>query len=192
MLIDINEACALVKSGRIIGLPTDTVYGLAASLYNKEAISELYSLKRRPKNNPFVIQVNQISQIKPFVHSFPPGFNLLANKYWPGALTLVVPINEAAVPEVVRASLPTAAFRIPESPLTLQLLKESGPLAVPSANFSGEAPATSPQEVESVFGSDFPVLDGGVCNGLASTILCFADGKWVVSRQGALSPVIPV
>ncbi|MFT4554603.1 MAG: L-threonylcarbamoyladenylate synthase, partial [Chlamydiales bacterium] len=172
MRVELAQAAKYLKEGKIVGIPTETVYGLAASVFDPDAIESLYVLKERPRTNPLITQVGSIEDLRVFTENFPDGFEALANKFWPGTLTLVLPINEDSVPSPVRGGLLSAAFRIPGHPLTLALLKESGPLAVPSANKSGSPPATCVEHLESDFGKDFPVLDGGICEGgIESTIL---------------------
>ena len=119
----------------------------------------------------------------------PPHFENLAAAFWPGPLTLIMPVDEETIPSRARAGLATAAFRIPGHTLTRELLKKTGPLVMPSANLSGKPSATSSTHVEHDFGSSFPVLEGGECvKGVESTILCFDGLAWVVIRLGALTP----
>lgn len=188
MRIDLAEAVRLLSKGDVIAVPTDTVYGLAASLSHLEGIQKVFSIKKRPPSNPLIIQIADQAQISPFVSFFPVNFIQLANTFWPGALTLVVPILEEKIPQIVRANLPTAGFRVPGHDLMRALLRETGPLVVPSANFSGRPSATSAEQVEQEFGSHFPVLDGGRCaKGIESTLLCFEDPEWIITRLGAIS-----
>lgn len=189
MRISLLEAARLLDSGHVVAVPTETVYGLAGSLKHPEAVDEIFSLKGRPSNNPLIIHVGDVDQIASFVSIFPEGFQQLATAFWPGPMTLVLPLKEGTVPGKVRANLPTAAFRIPSHPLALRLLAVSGPLVMPSANLSGSPSATSPEHVEIDFGFSFPVLDGGACSkGLESTILIEQEGQWRIIRQGSLPP----
>lgn len=190
MDITLLQAADLLLSSEVIAVPTETVYGLAASLYKPAAIERIFSLKGRPANNPLIIHVADINDIYPFIIKLDPDFLKLAKSFWPGPMTLVLPIIEAKVPSIVRANLTTAAFRIPNHPLAIELLKLTGPLVMPSANLSGKPSATCRKHVETDFGSDFPVLDGGTCTkGLESTIL-YKDvsvNEIKIIRQGALS-----
>jgi L-threonylcarbamoyladenylate synthase len=190
MRIPLENATELIRKGEVIAVPTETVYGLAAALNNPKAVEKIFSIKGRPSNNPLIIHLAQISQLLPFLSiDYPKDLELLANRFWPGPLTIVLPINEETIPAKARANLATAAFRIPNHPLAQDLLRLTGPLVMPSANLSGKPSATSPEHVESDFGSDFPVLDGGPCKcGLESTILMNRAGKWFVIRMGAISP----
>lgn len=189
MRISPDEAARLLANGHVVAVPTETVYGLAASLTQPKAVEAIFALKGRPANNPLIIHVASTSQLIPYVKSFPEGFERLAEAFWPGPMTIVLPVREEAVPEKVRAGLSTAAFRVPHHPLARELLQLAGPLVMPSANVSGRPSATSPEHVEGDFGIEFPVLDGGACErGLESTILIAKDGEWRVIRQGALPP----
>ncbi len=188
MRISVTEAVHLLSSGQIVGIPTETVYGLAASLHHPQAIQQIYKIKGRPSNNPLIIHVAQLSDIYTYLSEWIPHLEILAQDFWPGPMTIVLPVKTTLIPAVARADLPTAAFRIPEHHLALELLKLTGPLVMPSANLSGRPSATQPKHVEVDFGEHFPVLDGGICNkGVESTILIHRLGEWEIIRQGALS-----
>lgn len=188
MRINLEKAAKLLKSGSIIAVPTETVYGLAAALNQTEAIQEIFSLKKRPPQNPLIIHVSEKEDIYTYIKEKPTQFDELAEMFWPGPLTLILPIEPSLIPPMARAHLPTAGFRIPKHPLAKELLKQTGPLVMPSANLSGKPSATTASHVEEDFGLDFPVLDGGKCeNGLESTILAYLDGKWVILRMGAIA-----
>lgn len=189
MKITLEQAATCLNSGLVVAVPTETVYGLAASLDFPHAIKEIFRLKGRPSNNPLIVHLASAEAISLYVKELPPNFSDLASTFWPGPLTLIISVIEETIPEVARAKLPTAAFRVPSHPLTRELLKKTGPLVMPSANLSGKPSATSAQHVENDFGSGFSVLDGGKCiKGLESTILCWDHGAWTVIRLGALAP----
>lgn len=188
MRITIDQAKQLLLGEEVVAVPTETVYGLAACLHCPDAIKKIYILKGRPSNNPLIIHVSSPEEIQPFITHTPPFFKELAEAFWPGPLTLILPIHEDKVPTILRAGLPTAGFRVPSHPLARELIKLSGPLVMPSANLSGRPSSTSFSHVEDDFGPHFPVLDGGFCNeGLESTILLFRESRWVLARLGALS-----
>lgn len=190
MRLEFNEAVSRLKSGEVVAIPTETVYGLAACLGDIHAIKKIYSLKSRPEKNPLIIHLHSASMIKDYVAELPLGFNQLAQEFWPGPLTMVIPYISKKIPQIVTAGLPTAAFRVPEHPVALALLEMTGPLVMPSANISGKPSATSADHVEADFGQDFPVLDGGDCiQGLESTILYWNGQVWVVARLGSIAPV---
>lgn len=188
MRISVDLAIAQLKEGKVAALPTETVYGLAASLSQPRAIEEIFRLKGRPLANPLIIHVAKASDVKHYATELPPGFNELAEAFWPGPLTLIVPIQPDLVPALVRAHLPTAGFRMPCHALTLEVIEAVGPVVMPSANLSGKPSATTYEHVEADFGEDFPVLDGGPCSkGLESTILYYDQSRWVIGRLGALA-----
>lgn len=188
MRVSLSEAQSLLKEGQVVALPTETVYGLAALLDNPEAIKKIFLLKGRPSSNPLIIHVGTVEAIEHYAKDLPPRFFDLAENFWPGPLTLILPIIPERIPEIARAGLPTAGFRIPNHPLTLELLKVSPPLVMPSANISGSPSSTHPDHVEEDFGKQFPVLDGGACpKGVESTILYYDEGIWKVGRLGAIA-----
>lgn len=185
MYVTLEEAANLLLSGKNVAVPTETVYGLAACCKDKRAIENIFRLKGRPRENPLIVHLSQSSDIYKFAE-LPVEFEALAKAFWPGPLTLVVPVDPDAVLSSVRAGLSTCAFRVPSHPLARELIKKTGPLVMPSANVSGRPSSTSALHVEEDFGSDFPVLDGGeAAEGVESTIVYFLD-KTVVIREGAI------
>lgn len=189
MRISLSEAIFSLKSGQVIAVPTETVYGLAASLDHPAAIERIFALKSRPLANPLIIHVADVREIEEYVTHYPPEFEILAKNFWPGSLTCILPVNCSRIPSLVRANLPTAGFRIPALELTRTLIKATGPLVMPSANLSGRPSATRPEHIEEDFGNEFPILDGGICaKGIESTILLYQETEWVIVRLGALAP----
>lgn len=187
MKITLVRAAALIKKGGVVAVPTETVYGLAASLKHPQALREIFSLKGRPSDNPLIVHISRLSQLKKLVASVPPHFHKL-KKLWPGPLTVVFPANKKTVPSLVRAGLNTVAIRMPRHKLFLQLIDKTGPLAAPSANVSGRPSPTKRSHVEDDLGSNFPVLDGGVCClGVESTVIYLTENSFSVLRPGALS-----
>lgn len=187
MRISFDQAISLLQSEQVIGVPTETVYGLAACLDQPAAIEHIFELKKRPRANPLIIHIAGWQDVQPYVTHYPSEFEKLAQSFWPGSLTCILPVH-SNVPSIVRAGLLTAGFRVPDFALTRQLIQMVGPLVMPSANLSGRPSATCPEHIEEDFGIDFPVLDGGVCSkGLESTILLYQDFEWVIVRLGALS-----
>lgn len=187
MKISLKEATRLLKSGSVVAIPTETVYGLAARYDHAESVETIFKIKNRPRQNPLIMHLDSVEKIYPFILKMPPQFSSLAKGFWPGPLTLVVPVDPQKIPKIVRADLPTQAFRIPSHPLTIELLKLTGPLVAPSANLSGRPSSSLPKHVESDFGASFPVLDGGPCQkGVESSILIFEGEKWVLGRLGAI------
>lgn len=187
MRIPLEQAGELLIAGKVVAVPTETVYGLAASIVHPAAVESIYSIKGRPSSNPLIIHVSSLDQIIPYATEIPPFFYELASAFWPGPLTIVLPINTDLVPDKIRAGQPTAAFRIPNHPLVRELIALTGPLVMPSANISGRPSATSPSHVEHDFGADFPVLDGGSSiKGVESTIVIYLSDRWEVIRLGSI------
>ncbi len=187
MKVSVTQAAEILLQGHPVGVPTETVYGLAAPLLHEEAIRKIFALKKRPQDNPLIVHVADIEQIRNLTTDFPEKFELLAKTFWPGPLTLVIPCIPEKIPTTVRAGLSTVAFRIPNHPEVLKLLALTGPLVMPSANLSGKPSSTKAEHVEHDFGENFPVIDGGNSNfGLESTILIFLDNKWHMGRLGTI------
>jgi L-threonylcarbamoyladenylate synthase len=187
MRIALEDAAKRLLEGEVVAIPTETVYGLAACYSNESAVEHLFKLKKRPKENPLILHVSDTNAILPFLKDASDSFHLLANAFWPGPLTLVLPVRSGLIPYAVSAGLNTQAFRVPAHPLTRELLKRTGPLVAPSANLSGSPSSVDPFHVETDFGSAFPVLDGGVClKGVESTILIDHEGQFKVGRLGAI------
>lgn len=186
MRVNLKKAAEILLRGDVVAIPTETVYGLAACLNQPKAIEKIFKIKGRPSNNPLIIHVSHVDGISGLTQSLPNEVYRLAEAFWPGALTLVLPANEK-VPLMARAGLPTAAFRIPNHEITHELLKMVGPIVAPSANLSGRPSATKPEHVEEDFGEDLAVLEGGSCQkGVESTILGMSEGQWKVYRQGSI------
>lgn len=186
---DIKEAVRWLEAGETVAIPTETVYGLAAVIFNEEAIHKVYAVKVRPVSNPLIVHVAGIEKAKELTVDFPPAAEQLARAFWPGPLTLVLPKNEM-VPDSITAGQPTVAIRVPDHPLTLQLLEElNKPLAAPSANpFNYISPVTALQ-VDQMLGNKIPyILDGGRCQrGIESTIVAFENNKVKILRPGAVT-----
>ena len=178
MKILIDQATMLLQMGEVIAIPTDTVYGLAASFSNKQAEEQIYLLKKRPKTSPLVLFVKAVDEIIPFISHVPEGGNAIMNTFWPGPLTIIFPDRKES----------TIAIRIPDHPLILSLLQQTGPLFVTSANLSGHPPLKTINEIETTFGTDFPILDGPLPpDAPPSTIISFKNNLWQITRLGALS-----
>lgn len=189
MRVTIDQASQLLIENHVVAVPTETVYGLAASLVHPAAIERIFAIKGRPSNNPLIVHLSSKEQATSYSKNLPCGFEDLAAAFWPGPMTVIVEADPAMIPSTVRAGLSTVAFRVPSHQLALDLMQHTGPLVMPSANLSGKPSATCADHVEADFGLDFPVLDGGECvKGLESTILMFQEGKWKIVRLGALAP----
>lgn len=185
---EIAEAVTYLKEGELIGLPTETVYGLAANAYNPLAIKKIFDLKKRPLNNPLILHVHSPEVLKEIASNIPQRAFDLASEFWPGSLTLLLE-KQSHVPDLVTAGHSTVAIRIPNHPLTLELLSQLDfPLAAPSANpFSRVSPTTA-EQVEKYFGSKIPmVLDGGASKvGIESTIVGIYEDETIIHRLGGI------
>lgn len=187
----IAEAAALLRAGGLVAVPTETVYGLAARADSAEAVAAIYRAKGRPEFNPLIVHVPDIAAARALA-AFDPRAEQLAAAFWPGALTLVLPLcPEAPIAPAVTAGLATIALRCPAHPVMRALLAESGlPLAAPSANRSGAVSPTRAEHVAASLGGAVPlVLDGGQCAaGIESTIVALREGGgWQVLRPGPVT-----
>ncbi len=185
---DLKRAAELLREGKLVAFPTETVYGLGANALSAEAVQKIFDAKGRPRTSPLIVHVAAIEDVHTIVSEWPQTAQKLAEEFWPGPLTLVLP-KQPAVPDIVTAGLPTVGVRMPSHPVALALLKECGlPLAAPSANRFTQLSPTTAEHVRVSLGDrvDF-VLDGGPCAvGIESTVLSLV-GKPTVLRPGGLS-----
>ena len=144
MRVDLQQAIAKLKAGEVVAIPTETVYGLAADASNDGALRQIYAIKQRPADNPLIVHIADATQVQNWAAEFPPLAQKLARIFWPGPFTLVLPAKPK-VSSILRANQPTVALRVPNHPLTLQILQQSGlALAAPSANkFTQLSPTTA-------------------------------------------------
>ncbi|MCC6581302.1 MAG: threonylcarbamoyl-AMP synthase [Phycisphaeraceae bacterium] len=183
----IDEAVAILQSGGLVGLPTETVYGLAADALNPLAVAGIYQAKGRPQFNPLIVHVPDVESAENLVETWPTRARQLAETFWPGPLTLVLP-RKALVPDIVTAGLPGVALRCPAHEVARELLRRFGrPLAAPSANRSGSVSPTTAQHVRDDLGDRVQlVLDGGTClRGVESTVLSLMTDPPTLLRPGA-------
>lgn len=186
---DINEAVFWLSQNKVVAIPTETVYGLAANIYNQEAVNSIYKIKNRPSNNPLIVHIKSEKELYKYVEHVPVKANLLAKTFWPGPLTLVLK-KASHIPDYITSNKDTVAIRVPAHRTTLKLLQNLlFPLAAPSANPSNNVSSTTAQHVLDYFGDKLPfILDGGSCaKGLESTIVGFEKGEPIIYRLGALS-----
>ncbi len=185
---NLNKAAEILKSGGLVAIPTETVYGLAANALDKEAVVKIFIAKDRPFFDPLILHTNSIEKVRTFVEEIPETALLLASKFWPGPLTLLLP-KKQIIPDIVTSGLTNVAIRIPNHELTLELLSELDfPLAAPSANPFGYVSPTSAAHVEAQLADKVDmILDGGECNvGIESTIVGFDGDDVIVHRLGGL------
>lgn len=182
-------ASMLLKEGELVAIPTETVYGLAGNALNEDAILKIYSAKNRPKFDPLIAHTNSVEKIKQWVADMPQEAIDLADAFWPGPLTML--LNKSSlIPDLLTSGLSRVAFRIPNHPLTLELLAQLDfPLAAPSANPFGFVSPTQADHVNDQMGDKLQyILDGGPCQiGIESTIVGFEGPRVVVYRLGGLS-----
>ncbi len=186
---DLNRAIRLLQAGELVAIPTETVYGLAANAYDGDAAFKIFEAKRRPSFDPLIVHTNSLTKVADFVEHLPDEACKLAEAFWPGPLTLLLP-KKNNIPDVVTSGLPMVAVRIPRHPLALRLLQELAfPLAAPSANPFGYISPTTAAHVEEQLGDRIPyILDGGACEvGVESTIIGFEGNKTIVYRLGGMS-----
>ncbi|HYJ52150.1 MAG TPA: L-threonylcarbamoyladenylate synthase [Allosphingosinicella sp.] len=185
----IGEAAALIAAGQLVAMPTETVYGLAADARNGEAVARIYEAKGRPSFNPLIVHVPGIPEARS-IGAFDAQAEALAERHWPGPLTLVVPLREdAGIATLVTAGLPTIALRAPAHPAMRDLLAASGsPLAAPSANASGRISPTRAAHVLASLAGRVPlIVDGGAtAHGLESTIVAATGGALRLLRPGPI------
>lgn len=184
----IAVAAALLRDGRLVAFPTETVYGLGADALNPKAVARVFETKGRPRFDPLIVHVADYGQLGEIIADFPPKAKALAKRFWPGPLTLVLP-KKKAVPDVVTAGLATVAVRIPAHPVAVELIREAQvPIAAPSANRFGRLSPTGAAAVNEELDDTVDlVLDGGPCRvGIESTIISFADKEPLLLRPGGL------
>jgi L-threonylcarbamoyladenylate synthase len=187
---DLKIASSIIKSGNLVAVPTETVYGLAGNALNESAIKKIFETKKRPLSDPLIVHVHSLKQVFSLTHLSPfKNVDKLFEAFWPGAITLIFPKNPT-VPSLVTAGLDSIAVRMPSHPVFRSLLKLCNvPLAAPSANPFAYVSPTSAQHVRDSFGIEMPVIDGGTClHGVESTVLSLLDPmEPVVLRPGPVS-----
>ena len=186
---DILKAAQLLREGKLVAIPTETVYGLASNALDATAVAGVFIAKNRPTFDPLIIHTYSIEKAKEYIEEFPDELEKLAKVYWPGPLTILLP-KKKSIPDLVTSGLDRVAVRVPDHALTLELLQHLNfPLAAPSANPFGYVSPTKPEHVNKQLGNvvDY-ILDGGNCEvGIESTIVGIENGKICVYRLGGLS-----
>lgn len=186
---DISRAATILSNEDVVAIPTETVYGLAGNIYSDKAINAIFRIKNRPLFNPLIVHIGSSESLQDVAREIPEKAKLLADTFWPGSLTLVLP-KKTAIPRIITAGKDTVAVRVPNHAATLALLKQLPfPLAAPSANPFGSISPTTAKHVENYFKNSIQmVLDGGPCkNGIESTIVGFEAGQPVIYRLGSIS-----
>lgn len=186
---NIEYVAKLLNNGEICGIPTETVYGLAANAMDSNAVSKIFAAKGRPQDNPLIIHINSLEMLKPLVSEISDIALALAEKFWPGPLTMIFPKSDAVSLEVT-AGLSTVAVRFPSHKVALNLIATAGvPLAAPSANLSGSPSPTTATHVFSDMNTKIPaILDGGACEvGLESTVIALHNNYISLLRPGGVT-----
>lgn len=186
---NIHKAVALLDQDQIIGIPTETVYGLAGNIYSPKAIESIFAMKKRPFFNPLIVHIKSSAALSEIARDIPEKALMLAAAFWPGPLTLVLK-KQISIPDLVTGGKDTVAVRVPNHPVALALLNQLPyPLAAPSANPFGSISPTKAVHVADYFEEVLPmVLEGGDCQrGIESTIIGFENGKPVLYRLGSLA-----
>ncbi len=188
MFINRQEAGKRLSRGEIIAVATETVFGLAADMHSESAILNLYNLKGRDLKKPFVVQPTSLVELFSYLAYIPHDLQKLTDRYFPGPLTLVLPINPKKISPMITGNSPVCGFRLTEYSETKKLIEEFGPLVITSANRSGGGPLDSPEAIEQIFGRDFPVFRGEEePEGIVSTVVAYVDASWVLLRPGKVS-----
>lgn len=185
----IETAAQILKEGGLVGMPTETVYGLAANALDGKAVAKIFAAKGRPMDNPLIVHISEFDQINRLVQSVPEAARRLAARFWPGPLTIILPKSEI-IPDEVSAGLPTVAVRFPSHPVARALITAAGlPLAAPSANLSGHpSPTTAEHVMNDLSGKIEAVLDGGACGvGVESTVVTLATNPPRLLRPGGIT-----
>jgi len=180
--IAVNE----ILKGNVIGLPTETVYGLGADALNSNAVIKIFEVKQRPRFNPLIVHVHSVSELEKYAKNIPADVYKIADKFSPGPVTFILK-KKNIIPDIVTAGLDSVAIRIPDHPLFLKVLKNSGrPVAAPSANIFGRISPTNADEVyKELKGKINYILNGGRSKvGIESTIISFLDGNITIFRPG--------
>jgi len=186
---DIQKAITILTNEDLVAIPTETVYGLAGNIFSEKAVKKIFSTKKRPHFNPLIVHIPSIDSLKKVVSYIPVKAQILAETFWPGSLTLVLKKNPT-IPDLITAGKDTVAVRVPNHPLTLELLQQLPfPLAAPSANPFNSISPTKPEHVAHYFENEIElILDGGPCkNGIESTIIGFENDEPILYRLGAIS-----
>jgi L-threonylcarbamoyladenylate synthase len=185
----ILEGAKFIKEGKLVAFPTETVYGLGANGLDEEAVKKIFIAKGRPQDNPLILHVSSIEDVKPLVKSISKDAEMLMKRFWPGPLTILFRKSNK-VPNIITAGLNTVAIRMPNHPVAIELIKNSGvPIAAPSANTSGKpSPTSADHVIEDLYGKVHMIIDGGNTGvGLESTVLDLTEKIPMILRPGGIT-----
>lgn len=186
------QAAEIIRAGGLVAIPTETVYGLGANAMDEEAVAKIFLAKGRPQDNPLIIHISCAEELTRYCHDIPEAAWRLAERFWPGPLTIVLPVKPC-VPRRTTAGLSTVAVRCPKTQVTRELIRAAGvPIAAPSANLSGKPSTTTAAHVLHDYGTDGridAIIDGGPCEvGVESTIVDLTGEKPRLLRPGGITP----
>lgn len=187
---NLSKAAELLKEGEVVGIPTETVYGLAANALNETAVSKIYEAKGRPSDNPLIIHISKKEDVYLYVEEVSEKAKKLMDKFWPGPLTLIFKKKDI-IPKKTSGGLDTVAVRMPKNEIAREIISECGfPLAAPSANISGKpSPTAFSHVVDDMNGKISAIVDGGDCNvGVESTVLTTVNDDFILLRPGGITP----
>lgn len=187
---DIEKVASVLKDGGVVAIPTETVYGLAGNALKGQCVRKIYQAKGRPSDNPLIVHISDISQWTPLVRGIPESAMALAEKFWPGPLTIILPKSEL-IPDEISGGLDTVAVRMPSNEIARAIIdKCSFPLAAPSANTSGKPSPTCAQHVwEDLDGKIEAIVDSGECSvGIESTVITLVTDIPRLLRPGGVTP----
>ena len=185
----LNEIGAILRGGGIVGIPTETVYGLAANAFDGSAVAKIFEAKGRPQDNPLIVHISDISQLDSVVSFAPESALKLAEKFWPGPLSIIMPKGDR-IPDEVSCGLDTVAVRMPSHTAARAIISAAGvPLAAPSANLSGSpSPTTAQHVIDDMWGRADAIVDGGMCDvGVESTVVSLVGDVPRLLRPGGIS-----
>lgn len=188
MTNEIEKACNILDEGGVVGMPTETVYGLAASIKSENGIKKIFAIKERPFFDPLIVHVSGIEMAKDLVASWPETAEILVRNFWPGPLTIVLPKNNN-ISDLITSGLDSVGLRCPNHPVALELIQKMGHgLAAPSANkFTKTSPTTS-SHVKDEFSDEVLVLEGGACQiGIESTVVGIENNVIKIYRPGDIT-----
>ncbi|MFG0240194.1 MAG: L-threonylcarbamoyladenylate synthase [Gimesia chilikensis] len=186
---DVSAAAELIRNGELVAFATETVYGLGANALDPNAVARIFEVKQRPHFDPLIVHVAEIDALAEFTTGLSPQAQRLAERFWPGPLTLVLP-KQSMIPDLVTSGLDSVAIRIPAHPVARELLNAAGlPIAAPSANKFGCLSPTQAQHVAEQLGDEIPmILEGGPCQvGVESTVIQCIKDSIVLLRPGGIS-----
>ena len=185
---ELEKAAEIIRNGGVVAFPTETVYGLGADARNPMAVARIFELKERPYFDPLIVHIADLAQLKELTSLRDPRVYELAEAFWPGPLTMVLPKSDL-VPDIVTSGLPTVGVRMPDHPMALELIRKAGcPLAAPSANKFGKVSPTEPWHVSKHLPDVDMILDGGKTRvGIESTVIALRPDGFQLLRPGAVT-----